>query len=176
MNTWMSEKEIQTITQYLNFDNIMLEYGSGGSTLYFSKLVKEYYSIEHNLEWYNKIVNTIDALPNTKIFHIERDLHTSGNSRIIASSLDTLEQSSRFQDFYKYIHFPAQLNTKFDAVLIDGRARPECGKFIKSYLTPNAYIFVHDYWPRKHYHVLADLYELVDSVKSGQSLAVFRNT
>ena len=44
----MSPKEIAFIEKYLTKDKVMLEWGAGGSTLYFSQLVKEYYSIEHN--------------------------------------------------------------------------------------------------------------------------------
>ena len=55
MKVWMSQKEIKMIEKYLTPETIMLEYGSGGSTIHFSKFVKEYYSLEHNKEWYNKV-------------------------------------------------------------------------------------------------------------------------
>ncbi len=52
---WMNQKEVELIEKYLNKDTIMLEWGSGGSTLYFSKKVKTLYSIEHDKTYYNKI-------------------------------------------------------------------------------------------------------------------------
>jgi hypothetical protein len=52
---WMSESEIQTIVKYLKKDDVMLEWGSGGSTNYFPQFVKEYYSIEHDQNWFNEI-------------------------------------------------------------------------------------------------------------------------
>ena len=53
--TWMQEKEFIMITDVLNDDTVMLEWGSGGSTIAFSSMVSKYYSIEHDEEWYNKI-------------------------------------------------------------------------------------------------------------------------
>ena len=42
---------------FLHPDYSMLEWGSGGSTIEFSQqYVKEYYSIEHNKEWHDKVL------------------------------------------------------------------------------------------------------------------------
>ena len=60
INPWMSRDEIGMIEGYLKPSFKMLEYGSGGSTLYFSRLVKEYYSVEHDVEWYEKITKTLN--------------------------------------------------------------------------------------------------------------------
>ena len=43
---WMSKQEIDLILSFLNKEDIMLEYGCGGSTMFFPNYVKEYYSIE----------------------------------------------------------------------------------------------------------------------------------
>ena len=51
----MGDKEIELIEKYITPETVMLEWGSGGSTIHFSKLVKELYSIEHDFQWYNKI-------------------------------------------------------------------------------------------------------------------------
>ena len=48
---WMSQEEIDVITKYLSPDKHMLEWGAGGSTLFFSTLVKTYTSIEHDNDW-----------------------------------------------------------------------------------------------------------------------------
>ena len=57
---FMHEKEYKFIESHLNNQMTMLEWGSGGSTLYFSKFVKNYHSIEHDQEWYDKIKPQID--------------------------------------------------------------------------------------------------------------------
>ena len=53
----MSEEEIELIERHLEPHFSMLEYGCGGSTLHFSRLVKNYYSIESDNEWADKILN-----------------------------------------------------------------------------------------------------------------------
>ena len=55
MIPFMTSDEISFIEKEFNENNIVLEWGSGGSTIQFSKLVKKYYSIEHDREWYNKV-------------------------------------------------------------------------------------------------------------------------
>ena len=60
------------IEKYLSPETIMLEYGSGGSTLYFSKFVKEYYSIEHDKKWYDEIKIKISDNDKIKTFLSEK--------------------------------------------------------------------------------------------------------
>ena len=62
MQAWMHPKEKELITKHFSPQKTMLEWGSGGSTVEFSPQLKEYYSIEHNLEWYNKVKEEIESL------------------------------------------------------------------------------------------------------------------
>ena len=64
---WMSQSEIQTIEKYLKPEFTMLEWGSGGSTLYFPKFVRKYYSIEHDMSWYD---NISPKTPNNVDYHL----------------------------------------------------------------------------------------------------------
>ena len=106
MTPWMHEKEIQMIESYLEPNFIMLEFGSGGSTSHFSKYVKEYYSIEHNSEWCEKVGRS-DLPPNVFRFLIHVDFLSA-------------------DPYWDYINLIPQ--KIFDAVLIDGRERVRCGK------------------------------------------------
>ena len=58
---WMHEREKAVIEKYLNPEVTMMEWGSGGSTVEFSKKVKKYYSVEHNLEWYNQVKQAVPS-------------------------------------------------------------------------------------------------------------------
>lgn len=173
MEPWMSVAERETILKYLKLDDIMLEYGCGGSTLFFARFVKKYYSVEHNREWYDKMFLQVGT--NTRLFHVPINSGPAeAPNRIFPHSWDELDGSSRSKDFHDYIRYPGTLDQKFDAVLIDGRARPECAKFIKDYITDDGFMFMHDYWDRPLYHVVEEQFEVIDHVKSGQSLAVFK--
>jgi len=169
----MSNLEIKTIEKYLKPDMVMLEYGSGGSTIHFSKKVKYYYSLEHNEDWYRTVRKI--ASPGTNLFHVMVEGgNIPGSTPPIARRWGELEDSCRYKVFKEYIEYPSHWGIKFDAVLIDGRARPECAKFIYNYLNDDAHVFIHDYYPscRKKYRVVEEAYEVVDFVESGQSLVV----
>ena len=47
----MSDSEIVKSEEYLNDKDKVLEWGAGGSTLYFSNIVSSYVSIEHDKLW-----------------------------------------------------------------------------------------------------------------------------
>lgn len=174
MQPWMSDIEIETIKKYLKSNFCMLEYGSGGSTLLFPNFVNEYYSIEHNKEWFEKVKLQCDKKVN--INYVGMDSVTPPDKRVKVQSWKDLKDSSRAKDYHSYIRYPKKFNTKFDAVLVDGRARPECVEFITDYLKDDGYLFMHDYWPecRKEYRVVEEYYKVIDSVLTGQSLAVLQ--
>lgn len=168
----MSQNEINLIVSYLKPEYVMLEWGCGGSTTFFSKYVSEYFSIEHNKNWYDKVKK--ETKENVHMFHIPKN-GKFDNKRV--NKYEDLEKSGRSQEFKDYIHYPQKINKIFDAVLIDGRARPECAKFISNYITKKSVIFVHDYFCkkyRKHYWVIEEKFKIIDKIKEGQTLAVFQ--
>ena len=180
INPWMSRLEIETIEKYLKPSFKMLEYGSGGSTLYFSRLVQEYYSVEHDAEWYEKITKILinpfhtHKISKYSLVEVAKEDIKPAPVQQTPVPWSQLETSDYYYLFEKYIKEPSKFGAKFDAVLIDGRARPECAKFIYNFLSPNAYVFIHDYWPRLYYHVVEDQYRVIDHVKAGQSLVVLQ--
>jgi hypothetical protein len=50
---WLAFGAIDYLEQWLTNDMEVFEYGSGSSTLYFSKRAKRVTSVEHNEHWYN---------------------------------------------------------------------------------------------------------------------------
>jgi hypothetical protein len=150
---WMTNEEINTIRKYLKPTDIMLEWGSGGSTLYFSHFVDYYYSIEHDTEYYNSIEDEIFNRNN-----IVLKLVPNNSPR----SLPTKKE-----EFIDYIRAVNTFNKKFDKVLIDGRARQWCGIEVLPYIDNNSIIFVHD-WVRDRYHTLLEYYYIVEEIPSNQ--------
>lgn len=67
-NIAMSNDAIKLIESYLDKDDVVYEYGSGGSTLWFSPLVKKYYSVEHTPEWYQKLLPHLDDNTDLQLF------------------------------------------------------------------------------------------------------------
>ena len=66
------------------------------------------------------------------------------------------------------------LKKKFDLVLIDGRARPQCAEKVIPYLSDDAVVFIHDFWKRPDYSWVLNLYDEVESIKNGQSIVALR--
>jgi hypothetical protein len=94
---WITYPAIEYLNQLDLRSKTVLEYGSGNSSLYFSRRVKSILSIEHNLEWYSKL--KIDLAENQSLIHASEEL---------------------------YAEAPLQQNKKFDIIIIDGIKREEC--------------------------------------------------
>ena len=161
MNVFMPTQDIATIERHLNKDDIMLEWGAGGSTLYFSKLVKEYHSIEHNKEWFDKVHSR--AGNNVTMYYVEQNHpHT------------VPAQEYQFVDYIKQIK---KIGIKFDKILIDGRVRFFCAEIAKDYLKEDGKLFIHD-WVREWYHSALIWYELIEKSRpldyNSGSVAVLR--
>jgi len=100
----------------------VFEYGSGGSTIFFSKRVKKMISMEHDRTWYQHV---LDILKDNNISNCEyliSEPQPSPDSQTGFTSKEYTNMS--FEAYVKGIDaFP---DKSFDLVFIDGRARPSC--------------------------------------------------
>jgi glycosyltransferase involved in cell wall biosynthesis len=165
MKAWMDEREKKLITKHFSPEKTMLEWGSGGSTIEFSQNLKKYYSIEHDEEWYNKVNDEIINLGYTNV-----------NYNFVAQNvLNNDGRQSEYHHFKDYIDVVDKFNTKFDIVLIDGRARRLCAKKIIPYLNPGAIVIIHDWCERNVYHCVTDYYDVFEYVNdTEQTIATFK--
>ncbi len=171
----MGDAEIRLITGFLRREHAMLEWGCGGSTLEFSKHVARYCSIEHDPRWHGKTASAIAraGLTNVALLLVPPDLPLDGLPNYARSP------EERYAQFRSYIEAAGRFgDIRFDRVLIDGRSRPECAAAVLPRLAPGALVFIHDFFNAKYdpgpYHamVLRD-YDLVDAIRTGQTLGVF---
>lgn len=95
---WFTYPTIDYLKQLDFSQATMLEWGAGNSSLFFSKKVKELYSIEHNKDWYEQVVQ----------FNIK-------NHTLLFAEVD-------------YAKRPIELGIQFDIILIDGIERENCAK------------------------------------------------
>jgi glycosyltransferase involved in cell wall biosynthesis/predicted O-methyltransferase YrrM len=165
MKAWMDDKEKLLITKHFSSDKVMLEWGSGGSTIEFSPQLKKYYSIEHNKEWYENVKNEISVLGYKNI-----------NYNFVPQNLPNNDgRQSEYAQFKDYIDVVDTFDTKFDIVLIDGRARRLCAKKIIPYLNPGAIVIIHDWCVRDVYHCVTDYYDVFEYVNdTPQTIATFK--
>ena len=99
---WMNYNVISFLESRFTKDITLFEYGSGYSTLFYSKLVREVTSIETDVDWYNKMEKLI-----------------GNNVQLIC--LD-------FKEGGEYSRYISKTNKKYDVVVIDGKDRNRCAE------------------------------------------------
>jgi len=148
---WMHDNEIAMIEKYLSANKNMLEWGSGGSTVYFAPKVKQLFSIEHVKEWFDKISKIIPA---------------NVNLNYVAANNEVSITESSFNDYADYINYAKTFDTVFDVVLIDGRARVECAKFILDFIHRDSVVIIHDFYKknRNRYRKVLEYYDIIEKI------------
>jgi tRNA A58 N-methylase Trm61 len=111
---WLTYSFIYFIEDRLTKSMNILEFGSGNSTHYFSKRLKHVYSVEHHLEWYEKVKKELND--NCTLEFIELD-----NGYELAAD---------------------RWSEDFDIILVDGRKRVECVKNSLSKLKENGVLIL----------------------------------
>ena len=126
----------------------VLEWGSGGSTVYFTDFLRQHgvvyswVSMEYNREWYKKITEAIGGDSQTEIV-----LFDVGNT----------DNKQRLISMDEYVSYPATLDKKFDVILVDGRKRRRCLVEALALLKPGGEVFLHDA-RRTYYHCAFSAY------------------
>lgn len=128
---------------------LVLEWGSGFSTLYFPEYMNKNFSwisIEHDRDWAAKI----------------RHLNKRSNVEIINIPPDNYPWTDRYNDgaytdLKTYITYPEKYS-KFDIIIIDGRGRGECLKKSLELINKNGIVIFHDS-NRKHFQEHLGLYK-----------------
>jgi hypothetical protein len=150
MKPWMCQSEIDKIILYLKPEHKMFEWGCGGSTLFFSKYVSLYRSVEHNIEWYKDVLPNIQK--NTELYYIDCQ-----------------------KEYENYINFIEKFSDLYDCILIDGRERVNCAIKAKKYLSTNGILLVHDFFNRPRYNPILEFYNIIDRVdNTKQTLAILK--
>ena len=140
---WWTYSSFNTIDMLLkDKKNITaFEYGSGASTVWLAKRVKQLYSVEHNKEWYGVVKKYISGYSNINYKLIEPDKFISQ---------EYLSSKEQRVSFFNYVHEINNFNNKFDLIVIDGRARNACLKVALKNLKKNG-IIIFDNCNRKRY-------------------------
>jgi hypothetical protein len=115
---WMSYPVIDLLESRLQATHNVFEYGSGFSTLFFSKRAASVTSVEHDEMWFEKVRSLSSNVPNVHLIH---------------SALDE--------------NYPRAILTtggRYDLVLIDGRMRRRCALLATNQLTPGGVILWDD--------------------------------
>lgn len=97
---WLTYPAIEFLRNRVNGEMSVLEYGAGQSTMWWASRVNDVIAIEHELDWYEKMVPLLPD--NVKIYHIELEYGGAYSKKIL------------------------EYENRFDIVVIDGRDRVNC--------------------------------------------------
>jgi len=115
---WVTYSFIDFIKERLNKQHTIFEFGSGNSTFFYAKYAGIVVSVEHDKEWYDKIVSTKPE-----------------NAELIFCEL------IRDGD---YCRMPIKLEETFDIIIVDGRDRVNCCKQAVKAVSENGVIVLDD--------------------------------
>ncbi|WP_051617404.1 class I SAM-dependent methyltransferase [Desulfonatronovibrio hydrogenovorans] len=115
---WMNYAVVNILQERLNKDLCLFEFGSGYSTFFYSRLVKDVVSVEHDKKWFDFIKNKVPD--NASLFYKEEDV--DGN----------------------YCRTVKEFKKSFDVVVIDGKDRMNCMKQAITVLSEKGVIILDD--------------------------------
>jgi hypothetical protein len=158
-NPFFVRSAIKEIEKFINqkSDLKVFEYGSGKSSLWWLRHVDEYYGVEHNESWYNRVVDMLEENNFDSNKHIlfkpmkpmKNDSYPSNNGKM---------NNSVFNDFSKYLNAIDQFEEAyFDIIIIDGRKRVRSAERAYSKLKPGGYLILDDSNRLKYRKVFQDL-------------------
>lgn len=115
---WVTYSFIDFIKDRINKEHDIFEFGSGNSTLFYARLAKSVYSVEHDKEWFEKSSGI--RLPNVNMIHC--DLTPGGD----------------------YSKSAGITGRKFHMIIVDGRDRVNCCKQAIHSLTADGVVVLDD--------------------------------
>lgn len=115
---WVTYSFIDFIKERLNKQHTVFEFGSGSSTSFYAKQAGIVVSVEHDKDWYEKIISTKPE--NAELIFCE--LVRNGD----------------------YCRVPLKLEETFDIIIVDGRDRVNCCKQSVGALSENGVIVLDD--------------------------------
>lgn len=138
---------------------VILEYGSGGSTVLASEMPdKTVFSVESDKRWARNLQSYLDQAGTNSPVHLH---HTSiGNTGKWGRPVD-------HSGFRRYHRYPLEIwdrpdFTAPDTVLIDGRFREACFYAVMLHCTRKTVVLFDDYGSRPRYHAVERFAEPVE--------------
>lgn len=171
---FMSDSEFQLFNSLCKDKKTFLEYGSGGSTIYFLKNGKRVYSVESSLSFHT-YMNSISIVKkfNGDLLHstfLDLGVHDKWGKP------ETFDKQDQWYKYYSEVWKKViSDDIKVDAIFIDGRFRVCCClysiiKVIENGWTDTLFI-IHDFWNRKEYH---EVLNFLDEHQSDSTLGSFK--
>ena len=134
---WWSFSAIEEADRVLK-DKIIFEYGTGGSTLRYSKIAKQIDAVENDFEWADLVRERLQR-------------EGIANVRIVEASFDFRNPVLFKESEYLHAFSSIDSSASYDAVIIDGqdwtfKERITCFQRVEPSMRNNGIIIVDDFW------------------------------
>ena len=139
---WMNLEVIDWLGKYLKKDMLLFEWGAGGSTIFYSDLVKKVISIEYDESYFQFVKEQLSQRDNVEL------ILSPPQEKGTLKSFSPQHVGSYFDDYVKTIS--AYHDQSFDVIVVDGRQRNACFKVALRKLKPDG-IIVFDNFDREIY-------------------------
>lgn len=149
LSIWMDPIEFAQLRAILETlaPRTCLEWGAGGSTkalLDEFPFIEEYFSIEHNQAWYERVKATV-VDPRLRLHHVAPD-EPPAKPKPSQKELEAWDLRAELEPeiMASYVGLARTFGKAFDFVLVDGRARNFCVKAGYELLRSGGVLVVHD--------------------------------
>jgi predicted O-methyltransferase YrrM len=119
---WLTPQAVRLLEGWLKPTDIILEFGSGRSTLWFARRVNRLVSVEHDPGWYDRVASTIQTQRLLNVTYLLKSIE--GRPSEYASVTTQFEDNS------------------LDVILVDGKLRDECANACLPKLKPGGLLVV----------------------------------
>ncbi len=139
---------IQRIEGLLKPEMKVLEWGTGASTLWLAERVGELFSVEHDLDWYERVKEQINTAQFQNVnlnYRPPQERDKSYDWQANWSHFSALESAPRKPQFKEYFQIADSFpDEHFDCVIIDGRERVCCALHAIPKLKRGGYLILDD--------------------------------
>ncbi len=121
---WLTHGACERLRELVKPGMKVLEFGMGGSTLFFSKLGAEVTSIEHDEDWFNLVKDNLSQSGGIELNLVVPEVNDESIPEKYKSVNGLFSEGLTWR---AYAHSADHLEkSSIDVLLIDGRVRPEC--------------------------------------------------
>jgi hypothetical protein len=154
---WITNSAARFLKESLSGKGTVFEWGSGGSTIFYSSRARHVVTVEHDLDWFQKVQSALRSsyLDNVELILSEPEILPPGERLNPANSGDYVSSD----EIYRGFHFTKYSKTianypfcSFELVSVDGRARPSCIREAIPHIAVSGFLLL-DNSDRDHYAV-----------------------
>lgn len=169
----MTREEFALLAELAEPAKTIIEYGSGGSTVFFLRKGKRIFSVDSN-PFFHELMMSIPFIS----AHVGNGLNLDFVDVGPTDTWGTPVSADREDEWPRYVAQPwsrVDGSAPVDMVLVDGRFRVACALYsvrkIQQLGWRDTTVLIHDFWDRKEYHVVLPF---LQELKSSGTLGAFK--